>query len=155
MNQDDEGKHMPRFESHCGYRLWSADYLDFRRSSMSLQGSVPLPVCRPVPAVCAAMRSSMFEQGFYVLSTAVMTPSRCGVTVGASAHQLSLQSSLGEQLSAYLKFVFTGQNNFCPLVTIIIKKDELYNLVFFALKLLYSLPASSLQCHMTKFLCAG
>lgn len=60
---------------------------------MSPQGSVPLPVCRPVPAVCAAMRSSMFEQGFYVLSTAVMTPSRCGVTVGASAHQLSYRAA--------------------------------------------------------------
>lgn len=56
---------------------------------MSPQGSVPLPVRRPVPAVCAAPRSSMFEQGFYVLSTAVMTPSRRGVTVGASAHQPS------------------------------------------------------------------
>lgn len=62
---------------------------------MSPQGSIPVPVSRPRPAVCAAMRSSMFEQGFYVLSTAVMTPSRCGVTVGASDHQLSHRAAQG------------------------------------------------------------
>lgn len=85
---------------------------------MSPQGSVPLAVCRPVPAVCAAMRSSMFEQGFYVLSTAVMTPSRYGVTAGASAHQLSYRVAQGTtvwlpQVYFYLakQFLLSRYNN--------------------------------------------
>lgn len=155
MNQDDEGKHMPRSESHCGFRLWSADYLDFRRSSMSPQGSVALPLWRP------GRRCLCRHEVKYVWTRILCFVYRCDDTIMLWCHCWSfcppaeLQSSLGEQLSASLKFVFTGQNNFFSLVTIIIKTDELYNLVFFAPKLLCSLPASSLQCHMTKFLCAG